>query len=62
MTTLGETPSNTDVTELAPNVSKVLTTGTSTIAANTCRSIAGRYRISAGAHLKIESGGSLRIG
>lgn len=44
------------------DTSKVLSSGTSTIAADTCRYVTRRYTIASGAHLVIASGGSFQIG
>jgi hypothetical protein len=45
----------------AADTSKVISSGTSTIAANTCRQIVRRLTIASGAHLVIESTGSLGV-
>jgi len=46
----------------AGDTSKVLAAGTSTILADTCRYIVGRFEVVSGAHLAIDAAGSLEVG
>lgn len=46
----------------AGDTSKVVASGTSTIAANTCRYIVHHFEVASGAHLQIDATGSLEVG